>query len=360
VAARLQPLARHRLRHRVTFATIALGALAAPASAQAHSGAPVSALDYKAQVVSIGPRAASVDANVLDGDRKLHLSADGSRTILVLGDADEPFLRLSSSGVEVNDRSPTAIANRLALKGSVPALTANASPSWRIVSHGHSYAWHDHRLGPLPGHRYRNGDVTRWAIPIVVDGRRDRIVGRLSYAAGPSIWPWLALLGVARVVAAALAGRRSRPRVVGMALVGGAALAGPAAVVLSVGVSLVPGQAASAAWESILIACAISAAAIAALVLARRARHAIAGFVAVLAVLVGLGDAGVLVHGYVISSLPASVVRGATAIAVGVGLISAACAARLLFGADTGPEARKLSASTPRRLTVPRERARTR
>jgi hypothetical protein len=168
------------------------------------------------------------------------------------------------------------------------------------------------------------------------------------------------LLGVTFVVAALLASQRRRLGLLKGVVVAGAATAGVAAVVLSVGVSLVPGKAASAAWESALVASSIAAAAVAAFAAARRARVAIAGFVAVLAALIGLGDVGVLVHGYVISSLPASVVRGATATAVGIGLVAAACAASLLFrGApDPGPRERRF-ADAQRSMAIPRGKPRT-
>jgi hypothetical protein len=353
VAARPQPT---NLRRRsIAVAVAALVALCLPAVAGAHSGTLVNALDYRARVTAAGS-SGGLSAAIIDGDRKLELRVPAASTVVVLGFAGEPFLRFTPAGVDVNDRSPSAIATKLAPRGSVPALDPEATPSWSHASDEHRFAWHDHRLGPLPGRAYADGDVAGWTIPIVVDGHREAISGRLLHASGPSLWPWLVLLVATLAVGAALVTRRRG--LVEAVLYAGAAIAGSAAVVLTVSFAFVPGRSDAAAWGNVLVCCAIGALAFALFLRVPGGRHAVAGFVAVLATLVGLSEASVLTHGFVVSSLPAAVVRTATAVAVSVGSIAAACAAVLLLR-DGGRHPRRPRQKRMRvEMAVPRGRSR--
>jgi hypothetical protein len=353
VAARLQPT---NLRRRsIVLAIVAIVALGLPAIAGAHSGTLVNALDYRARVTSAGT-SGTLTAAIIDGDRKLELRVPAASTVVVLGFAGEPFLRFTPTGVDVNERSPSAIATRLARRGSVPALDSKAAPSWSRVANDHRFAWHDHRLGPQPGRSYPEGNVAAWTIPIVVDGHAEAISGRLLHASGPPLWPWLVLLAVTVVVGAALVTRGRK--LVEQALYAAAAIAGGAAVVLAVSFAFVPGRSTSTAWTNVLVCCLIALAAIALFVRAPGGRHAVAGFIAVLAALVGLSEASVLTHGFVISSLPAASVRAATAAAVSAGAIGAACATALLLR-DGGRQPRRPRGERMRvEMAVPRGRSR--
>jgi hypothetical protein len=309
-------------------AAAAIVALGLPAAAGAHSGTLVSALDYRAVITSVGRARDALSASVVDGDRKLELRVPASTTVVVLGYAGEPFIRFAPAGVEVNERSLSAVVGRLAKPGSSPALDPASAPVWSLVARGHRYAWHDHRLGPTPGRTYGRGDVAGWSIPIRVDGRGEAISGRLLHEPGPRLWPWLVLAAATAVLATVLASSR---RLAERPLYAGALLAGLAALVLSVSFAFVPGASPGSAWTDLAIGCAVAALALLVFIRVPTARHAVAGFVAVLATLVGLSETSVLVHGFVVSSLPASAVRGATVVAVCAGSIAAACSAGLLF-----------------------------
>lgn len=353
VAARLQPT---NLRRRwIAIAIAALGALVVPAVADAHSGTLVNALDYRARVTSAGT-GGTLSAAIIDGDRKLELRVPAASTVVVLGFAGEPFLRFTPAGVDVNERSPSAIATNLAKRGSLPALDPEARPTWSHVSDAHRFAWHDHRLGPRPGRSYPEGDVAGWTIPIVVDGHAEAISGRLLHASGPPLWPWLVLLGATVAAGAALATRRRG--LVESALYTGAAIAGSAAVVLTVSFAFVPGRSDAAAWGNVLVCAVVAAAALAVFRRVPGGRHAVAGFVAVLATLVGLSEASVLTHGFVISSLPAAVVRTATAVAISAGSIAAACAAALLLGDGSRRRGRSRDERVRVEMAIPRGRSR--
>jgi hypothetical protein len=351
VAARMQPI---NLSQRfVAVAIVALVALGVPAAAGAHSGTLVNALDYRARIASTGA-SGGISATIIDGDRKLELRVPAKSTVVVLGYVGEPFLRFTPAGVEVNERSASAIVNKLAPRGSVPALDPHAPPTWSQVSRDHRFAWHDHRLGPTPGRTYPEGNVAGWSIPIVVDGRSEAISGRLLHSTGPALWPWLVLLALTVLAGAVLASRS--PRLAEGALYAGAIVAGSAAVVLSVSFSFVPGRPSSAAWTNLVVCCLIAAGAFALFARVPNGRHAVAGFVAVLAALVGLSEASVLVHGFVISSLPVPVVRTATAAAMSGGAIAAACAAALLF--REGTPGRRPGGRLRVEMAIPRGRSR--
>ena len=72
-------------------------ALALPAVAEAHSSAPVIAVDYEAKLArsAIAP---GVTARVLDGNRKLELTVRPPHTVVVEGYGGEPFLRFDGCG----------------------------------------------------------------------------------------------------------------------------------------------------------------------------------------------------------------------------------------------------------------------
>lgn len=296
----------------------------------------MTALDFEARITSVGRARGSIEARVIDGDRKLDLHVNGSHRVVVLGYAGEPFLRFTGAGVAVNERSVTAVADKLVKPGSVPALDANAVPLWSTKTSRHSFAWHDHRLGPRPGRRYGVGNVAAWTIPIVVDGSPEQIAGRLWHAHGPPLWPWLLLLALTVAGAATLALTRSRRILMGTAM-GGAALASAAAVLLSIAVSLAPGLSAGATRASVGIACFNAVIGIVVFAFARQPRvaFAVAGLVALFAEFVALGYLGTLVHGYVIAVLPAGVVRAATATGVCAGVLALAAVVVFFFAVDS-------------------------
>jgi hypothetical protein len=358
VAAVAQPVSTIRRSRLPALVTAALVTLVLPTHAWAHATAPVNALDYEARITSVGGAALGIRARVIDGDRKLDLRVPEPHTVVVLGDAGEPFLRFSPHGVDVNDRSPTAIINKLARRGSLPALDPYAAPMWRSVARRPTFRWHDHRLGPTPGRSYGEGAVDRWSIPVVVDGRPDGIVGRLWHARRPPLWPWLCALA-ASIGLAVLVAVWKGARWLSLAAVVAAALACAARGVLGVGLSFAPGSAALSAWLSVVVAC-LPIVVLAGLAVVRRGVYVLgaAALAATYAALVGLDNTSVLLHGYVISSLPATVTRVAAATAVCAGIVGATAAVRTLLDRDVlGLRSLPRLSPSPLTMTIPRGRA---
>ena len=138
---------RHALRpariHPAVLAVLfGLAVLLFPATALAHGrNAPV-ASSFRAKVDQV-PTGASVEAKVVDGDRKLWLRVPSSSTLIVLGFRREPYIRFDQAGVAVNLRSPTTYLNQPRLQYAPQGTSASAPPEWKRVTRAHTYSWHE-------------------------------------------------------------------------------------------------------------------------------------------------------------------------------------------------------------------------
>ena len=112
------------------------------------------------------------------------------------GAAGRADAALLPSGVWVNRRSPTAAADRI-------VLVAGSGARWTLLTRGHSYRWHDHRLSPPAD--LQPGGRRAWSLPITVDGRPATIRGWYERVRRPRWWAWLAAIvlagGALRIVA---------------------------------------------------------------------------------------------------------------------------------------------------------------
>ena len=306
----------------------ALVALALPALGQAHSSSRVIAVDYEARLAR-AVIADGVEARVIDGNRKLELKVRAPHTALVLGYGGEPFLRFAPSGVWVNERSLTAVTNRLTREGSTPALDKTAPPRWRALSRSNRFAWHDHRLALVPGSMARTGRVGTWSIPVTIDGQPLRIEGGLWHHTGPPLWPWPILLVAATCTGVFLA-VRGAARTRRAAAYTCVAVAGAAYLLATSGFTLA--HSSSGTWVSVSLPLVIAVIAVAVFVLRPELRYAVAGGVGLLVLAESVGQLSVFRHGYVISALPAPVARAAVAVAVLGAQVASIIAVTRLFG----------------------------
>jgi hypothetical protein len=346
----LQPLRTPSWWRLAVVGAAACATLAVPQTAGAHGTTRVSALDDQARITRVGGFPV-VDARVIDGDRRLELTVEQGHTVVVVGDAGEPFLRFTQAGIALNRHAPTALINGLVQRGSVPTLDPRAAAAWVTVSRGRRYAWHDHRLAPRPA-VVRDGDVAGWSIPLVVDGRRTAVAGRLWHDSGPALWRWLVGLGAALVSAGFVATRPGR-RVLSRTTVVAAAVSSAAALLVRLALVLAPGTS-TLAWLGFALSWAVPVGAGLAFVRLREAPYAgtAPGLAAMYAVFVGLGSAGILVHGFVVSSWPVWLVRSFVAAAVAVGFVGIAAAVGDVMRANPaarGTSARRSSSLEPRR-----------
>jgi hypothetical protein len=103
-------------------------------------------------------------------------STDGP-TVVVLGEEDEPMLRLTAAGVEANEASPTWVFTSEATGGYVRtgAVGAKEPPRWARLTAGQA-TWLDRRgqvsQTAAEGHP---GDKKRWLVPVLIGERRTSI-----------------------------------------------------------------------------------------------------------------------------------------------------------------------------------------
>jgi len=142
------------------------------------------------------PAPAGLRATVLQGRLPaLAVAADPGRTVVVSGAAGEPFARLSPRGAEVNESSPTWVADRAARgladgpDGTPLRADPAAAPRWLAVGATPTLTWLDARLrwpdqvAPVAA---LASDVpvvlARWQVPVTVDGRAGGLGGAVTWA----------------------------------------------------------------------------------------------------------------------------------------------------------------------------------
>jgi hypothetical protein len=184
------------------LAAVLFAALGLPAAAQAHGPVDPAASSYEARVSQV-PQ--GTDAQIVDGDLRMWMSASPTTTVIVLDYRGAPYLRFTRAGVYVNRSSAMWYLNQVPVLTPPLGLTSRTPPHWLRATGGHSYEWHDGRLHALastaraPGATY----IGRWTVPLLVGGVPTAITGGLYYAPDPSpVWFWPILVVLACVLAA--------------------------------------------------------------------------------------------------------------------------------------------------------------
>jgi hypothetical protein len=296
---------------------IAVG-LAVPGPAEAHLKTGLLASDFQARVGGFRPPADGLSARVLGGDQRIELHVASGRAVIVLGFLGEPFLRFSRAGVEANLASPTASAAHVIKAGD--AVSSNAV-RWRIVSSGHTLAWHENRLRPAPNvSDHSTREVATWSIPMRVDGRSTSLVGGEWHSARPSLWPWLAagalLIGIAGLVAR-LASSRARRLTASLLL----PIAVGALLAAWAGTFLVDRASLPATLFALVFAGVTGLFLLLAVASARgTAQEGVIALVGAFTAAFALPQVVIFAHGFVLSELPATAARLMVAIALAGGV----------------------------------------
>lgn len=188
---------------------------APPAFAHALNGA--SPTNYRTRILSVDPETPGIEIKVVEAGNRLLLTNDTSNEVLVLGYAQEPYLRVGPQGVFENLRSPATYTNRSRLPtAELPAKASkdpNTPPEWRKASGANNFRWHDHRVhymglqppGPVkadPGNEHVI--IPAWEVPLVLGQDKILVKGDLKWVPGPSSLPWLAIALVSGLVLAGL------------------------------------------------------------------------------------------------------------------------------------------------------------
>ena len=299
------------------MAAVGLLAAVGPATASAHGPVDPSASSYLAR---IGSLPAGVRGEVIDGDQRMWLTVAPGETVTVLDYLGAPYLRIASGRVSINENSEMWYLNALPPQTPPASTGARTPPHWAPLTTGRAVSWHDGRLHALASTALPlgPGDLGRWRIPLLVNGRPAEITGRLLYAPSPSIvWfePILVALGA---VAAVL--RLRRPALLERVARGLAGLALLGFAVAAIGQQL-HGRPAVSAGQLVILALALG---FAGWLADRLVRHRPGWFtfflVAAAAIWEGATLISVLVDGFVLIALPAPVARGAVAVCLGAGV----------------------------------------
>ncbi len=124
----------------------------------------------------------------------LFLRSRSERTVTVLGEHGEPFLRFTPAGVEANLHSATFDAALRLRGGSSLAReprAADAAPRWKRLSPAPRYGWIDPRAAGDPeqiSEAARAGvraEIRRWAVPVRVGSGDDAALVRVE---GATVW----------------------------------------------------------------------------------------------------------------------------------------------------------------------------
>jgi hypothetical protein len=338
-------LIRARWRRRIFLApllAVVLGLIGA-SPADAHViGTTARPGNYRTRVLAITPAVPGLTVRVVEAGGKLELINHSGQTVVVLGYDNEPYLRVSPSGVDENQHSPSTWSNRSVLppKTRPPAgLDPSAPPQWRRISSTPVAIWHDHRShwagpGDPPAVRADRGRtqvvVPDWRVPLRIGSQTVVVSGEITWVPGPSPWPWI---GAAVLLCAAvlLAARRRAWRL--WALIPATAVAVAADVAHATGIWL--GSTASTATKLVSSATSLAGWVVAALAVWRLLRgrrgagHSadaletgntyllIAGIF--LAVAGALPDLGVLASSQIPEPFPPNLTRAVVTTTLGLG-----------------------------------------
>jgi hypothetical protein len=187
------------------------------APAQAH---PVNVgadpTNWHSTITAVPPGGA-ISATLGDNALRITLVAHTTAPVVVVGYDGEPFLRMTASGVWANDRSSTTWATAPTRRVPPPSLVNDRAPAqWRQVAPTGSWTWHDvrtHWAGyappePVSRHPDRAQYVSTWSIPVLVDGQRALLSGRIDWVPGPHPARGLTITIVAFVAIVAIAAAR--------------------------------------------------------------------------------------------------------------------------------------------------------
>lgn len=332
-----------KLRSLIAGAGLAAGAvvlLAAPAAAD-----PPGPGDYSSEVTAIDPPVDTISIEVVGGDSFLVLRVDPGTEVVVIGYDDEPFVRVQADGIVERNLSSTAtyLNDDRYAEVTIPARLAGADasalePEWEQVGSGGTYAWHDHRIhwmAPNAPPAVGRGGTFEWSgtVPLLVDGERIEVSGRIRYHEDVNPLPWIA---VGLVVAGALGyALRGRSRA-------GAGLAGAVSVAATI-VAWGTWDAAPAGVGASVLPLVVAATAVvlsgAAVIAPNRIRPVLLLAVAAILGAWGLLRFGVLTNPVLPTDLPFAADRAATVAAIAVAVAVGASAMSAMAPPTPAPAA---------------------
>ena len=194
-------------------ATLALTPAEPAAAHGGAAGANVTS-NYRTRLTEV-PDVDGLTVEVVDIDGTIELTWTGAGTLIVAGYENEPYLRIDSSGVYQNQRSPATYLNQDRYADVDPPATvdADAAPDWQQLSSGWTTRWHDHRthwMSTTPPLQVQQDPdrshviIERWEIPLTIGEQSALVAGTLTWTPPPSLVPWIVAATLIAVVTAGL------------------------------------------------------------------------------------------------------------------------------------------------------------
>lgn len=164
---------------------------ATPTAAYAHAGAEQASTNWHVEDVRVTGNPVGIAVVMTELDNHIRLRNTSRSDVIVFGYAREPYLRIATNGVFLNDKSPAGYINRsINAPRDLPArFDAEAIPEWRKISSEGAYEWHDHRAHH--GSRAAS-DGRTWSINIAIDDKPATITGTFHYQPAPTAWAAIA------------------------------------------------------------------------------------------------------------------------------------------------------------------------
>jgi hypothetical protein len=154
---------------KLAAAAAALVVLALVPASHAHEESALYALTVLNRVT---PAVVGVDIRIVHLDSPaLVITNDSAEVLTVLGEENEPFLRISSRGVYANVESPTTYRSSVPRRTIAPAdVDPRAKPEWSRFSEEPTWTWFDPRL------RFEDGKES-WKVLLKFEDRDVMIEG---------------------------------------------------------------------------------------------------------------------------------------------------------------------------------------
>jgi hypothetical protein len=333
----------------------ACAGVALPASpVSAHSGGGSTASNYRTTIESVVPAVNGIDIDVKEHGDRLQLENTTSSEVLVLGYQNEPYIKVTQSGVWENRLSPAVYANADRYGTTQPPdfVDAAAPADWRKVSSGNVAVWHDHRAhwmsetAPpvVQGNRSTSHLlIPDWTVPLTVDGKAVTVSGDVEWIPPSSKLNWLPAVAIAALAIAGVARARSLTAAVvaGVTVLVGADIVHVAGVFLDsagrwqtrAGAAVTTDAASFVVWCT--AAWVVHA--------ARKGQYEVVAYAGLFSAAViwlfgGLTDLSTLWSSQVTFAWPGWIARGTVAITLGAGVATLAAAGLLIYrgGARAG------------------------
>jgi hypothetical protein len=202
---------------RALFVALVVAVVLAPAQAAAADGG------LRSTLTGIDPGVDGLDIVIVD-DERMQLTNGTGETTIVLGYAQEPYLKFEEGAVYANTNSGSYYLNRdrLGTKDPPADIDLSAPPEWKKVADGDTYDWHDHRIHWMEvtdpevvrNDRGSEHHIFDWSVPMEVGSQAVEVNGRLDYVPPDDSRSILLFGGIGALVvggfAAALFLRRKR------------------------------------------------------------------------------------------------------------------------------------------------------